>query len=621
PNINVNIDVSGGTVDKTSATTDENGEVYALFTAQTEGSGYVKFVCVACTNTNNVEYSLSISEFKATSGAYEINWEKNEYVMSFEPTDTQKSILMSANTTPKAVNVSVEFATDQSTSIAWFSPNVNRTDENGEVTSTLTVKPNWNDWLKVIKAYVTTLSSGDTALVKVYKTLVWITTNVTEFSTGILDNVSMHSKEDGVDGYITLREKQTSNWLTGWTYRRAIDVTETSGSTLTGYQVLIELNTSNFDFSKAKSDGSDIRFTDSDGVTTLNYWIEDWSSSRALIWVRIPSISANSVKTIYVYYGNPTASSQSNGQLTFDFFDDFNDGDISDWTSIDANIQATTFGGKEVLKLLPGTATNYKHLAIPINCNLNLESYVVEAYIYDGNSAGSVAFHYRDDGNWWSLELYVGGNRDIFRPYRFDSDEGWRYQHIPVSISNGQWYRIRVDVLPSSFKMYINNELKWSRSVSPRYQFTGYSKVGFVEHKGFGPLYADWIFVRKYASQEPSVFIGNEEVIGYVTEGSYTSEVKDLSQNSSIIYFSWNGSISSGIDITFYVRASNESFTETSTSPVWMYVGKASDGIQFDLQSLNIIGRYVQWKAELSTNDDTKTPILDEVVVGYKPIS
>jgi hypothetical protein len=37
----------------------------------------------------------------------------------------------------------------------------------------------------------------------------------------------------------------------------------------------------------------------------------------------VPSIPASSSTTIYIYYGNPSATSQSNGANTFIFFDDF----------------------------------------------------------------------------------------------------------------------------------------------------------------------------------------------------------------------------------------------------------------------------------------------------------
>ena len=74
-------------------------------------------------------------------------------------------------------------------------------------------------------------------------------------------------------------------WNSDWKYRRALTIQ--SENALTDYQVLIELNSTNFDFTKAKSDGSDIRFVDEDDATKLSYWIEEWdaSSESARVWV------------------------------------------------------------------------------------------------------------------------------------------------------------------------------------------------------------------------------------------------------------------------------------------------------------------------------------------------
>ena len=122
----------------------------------------------------------------------------------------------------------------------------------------------------------------------------------------------------------------TSAWipkLSGWSFVRPIKITEQSGNNLSDYQVLIELNSSNFDFSKAKSDGSDIRFLLPSGKS-IPYWIESWDKSgqNAKVWVKVPSLPANSSTVIYMYYGNPSASSESNISATFLVGKDFNDG-------------------------------------------------------------------------------------------------------------------------------------------------------------------------------------------------------------------------------------------------------------------------------------------------------
>ncbi len=113
-----------------------------------------------------------------------------------------------------------------------------------------------------------------------------------------------------------------SNWWNyAWTWRKQLVFNNTStnlgvtAESLTDFPVLVKLTSSNFEFSKAKSDGSDIRFLDSDHTTALSYEIEKWDSSaqQAFVWVKVPQIDANSsTDLIYMYYGNPSASDAQN---------------------------------------------------------------------------------------------------------------------------------------------------------------------------------------------------------------------------------------------------------------------------------------------------------------------
>jgi hypothetical protein len=109
-----------------------------------------------------------------------------------------------------------------------------------------------------------------------------------------------------------------------WMYRVPIMIANNLTSALTNYQIGLYLNLSaQVSAGKIRSDLGDLRFNDSSG-NALSYWIEDATASAARIWVKVPSIPASpSTITIYMYYGNPSATSQSNGDNTFLLFDDF----------------------------------------------------------------------------------------------------------------------------------------------------------------------------------------------------------------------------------------------------------------------------------------------------------
>jgi hypothetical protein len=108
--------------------------------------------------------------------------------------------------------------------------------------------------------------------------------------------------------------------LAAWPNYMPLTIANPSGAALADYQLQIPVS---FIAGKMNADFSDLRFTDG-SCTTLNYWIESYSASTsAVVWVRIPSIPASGT-TVYMYYGNSSATSLSNAPATFLLFDDFN---------------------------------------------------------------------------------------------------------------------------------------------------------------------------------------------------------------------------------------------------------------------------------------------------------
>jgi PKD repeat protein len=110
-----------------------------------------------------------------------------------------------------------------------------------------------------------------------------------------------------------------SNWL----YRQNITINKVyvngTGITLTNFPVLVNIQDTNL-ISNAQSNGNDILFTASDGVTILNYEIENFtqSSGNLIAWVKVPSVYNTTNTTFYMYYGNPSASNQQNAAGVWD---------------------------------------------------------------------------------------------------------------------------------------------------------------------------------------------------------------------------------------------------------------------------------------------------------------
>ena len=107
-------------------------------------------------------------------------------------------------------------------------------------------------------------------------------------------------------------------WLDGWDHRQGITITGSSGAS-TNYQIKLDVT---YD-ANMQPDFDDLRFTDDDGQTELDYWTEKYTASTsATVWVEVTD-DLNTTQAIYMYYGNSTVSSLSDGDATFLFFDDF----------------------------------------------------------------------------------------------------------------------------------------------------------------------------------------------------------------------------------------------------------------------------------------------------------
>jgi len=152
-------------------------------------------------------------------------------------------------------------------------------------------------------------------------------------------------------------------WQTGWTYRKNHIITPAS-SAGQNYQKRIIVHygagtDSGEDIylnNKCKSDFGDIRFTNSTGAFLLDYWIEKQvNSNYAICWVEIiDDLSSYNVK-IYLYYGNAGATSISNGDSVFIFFDDF-ETNLNKW-SLHGGNSALKFNGSNNLGSPTGFGT------------------------------------------------------------------------------------------------------------------------------------------------------------------------------------------------------------------------------------------------------------------------
>lgn len=111
----------------------------------------------------------------------------------------------------------------------------------------------------------------------------------------------------------TIPSQASGLWLEGWDYGKKITIPADSIDADLAYIPLpVYLNSTNFDFTKCKADGSDIRFTD-ENLNMLKFERKehDNTAEMAVYNVQVPTVSNLTDTEIYMWYGNENAYNAS----------------------------------------------------------------------------------------------------------------------------------------------------------------------------------------------------------------------------------------------------------------------------------------------------------------------
>ncbi|MBI2411378.1 MAG: DUF2341 domain-containing protein [Candidatus Kerfeldbacteria bacterium] len=173
-------------------------------------------------------------------------------------------------------------------------------------------------------------------------------------------------KDQGSNTYVQ------STGITNWTTRKQITISglsTPSGVLTSNYPARITVTHA----TGMNADFSDVRFTSSDGITELSYWLESkTNSSNAVFYVKIPTYSSGSA-TIYMYYGNSSATTTSDISSLFIFADELDSALSSSWTEITAgNASTGTFSGGSWIKSCNGECTMSTTSALDAGITTNI---------------------------------------------------------------------------------------------------------------------------------------------------------------------------------------------------------------------------------------------------------
>jgi len=443
-------------------------------------------------------------------------------------------------------------------------------------------------------------------------------------------------------GYLALQStgkqiEASVGWLTGWGYRKSHIINAASGAG-TNYQVRIVAhygsgNDNNSDVylnSHCRTDFGDVRFTSSDGITPLYYWMESKvDSNSAAFWVKVADDLSTVAATIYVYYGKADATTTSNFDNTFIFGDPFDSATLNTnrWTSVDGNPTYTINTANHYLEVTDMDASQWdtgkgfhsKTITLP-------DTWIIEdaydntngIYIYEATSVvteenrGIYSLHHTS----WSSTDY--GIALVFLGDAWIATQGYQ---LDIGVGGNTDYERYTKTGVASYTAYwiakkTGGTIVISDSGTQRVSEAN-SEVPSIFHLGIG-RYSTYAFgtqrfgafkIRKYVSPEPSHGSwGSEEVPNSAPYAPTLSSpaAGDRFNPSSSVTFSWTFSDPEAGDYqtAYQFQLDNDS---DFSSPI-IDSNKVSSAIQQTTQTLpSTVGLYY-WRVKTWDSKDADGP-------------
>lgn len=313
---------------------------------------------------------------------------------------------------------------------------------------------------------------------------------------------------------LTHLQKSEAAWFdANWGFRQNVAITNT-GTNQTDYQIAITLDTATLiTANKMRSDCNDIRITDINGKL-LPYWIETGANAcntaTTAIWTKVPSIPTSG-QTIYLYYGNPSATNVQNGNKVFEFFDDFSGSSIdgSKWTTGTIGSTSGTDWSVSGGNLIGGNTNRYIQ---------SIKSFTGDYEVKSRNYTTTTAVNGFSVAGFWASTSNSFGILDHNGTSYYRNDAGWvNFAYNGTS----QWNRNSAKVVGTTATYARTGETSGSATA------TGITNSGIsAENIRLGARYDssatnqnfaatwDWVLVRKTAATEPAVGSPTNEEVG-----------------------------------------------------------------------------------------------------------
>ncbi|MDD5621293.1 MAG: DUF2341 domain-containing protein [Candidatus Pacebacteria bacterium] len=368
-----------------------------------------------------------------------------------------------------------------------------------------------------------------------------------------------------------------------YTYRKKLTINYTADGAQTNYQMKLLLGESSGASgedvdcgSHIQTDFDDLRFTTSDEVTLIDYWIESITGTTpnqlATIWIEIPSIAADPDNTdIYMYYGNDDASSASNGTNTFVAIDSF---DTDAWTDGGANVYVDTGNSRFYIYSDRSIDNTYSYKSTTVddgNFEMRFKVYTDDE---DGNGAYYIGLSnvagMKASSTGGIFIAHYGGSSTVCsndRGFKLDvTGSGLTDPDYYCNYSLDTWYTVYLRRYEDTAYIDIWDNNESTNYYSTSTDITGIGGFDYFVVSGYytdSPIghyayaFMDTLRVRNFTTNEPTwASFGSEDTSSYFPSSDPTS-------------------LEAGNTITFGMGAHDDD-TDTATDTVALLVCKTS---------------------------------------------
>jgi hypothetical protein len=364
----------------------------------------------------------------------------------------------------------------------------------------------------------------------------------------------------------------------GWNFRAPLTVVNPNTSAITNFEVMDTINTlALITAGKMKNDGSDLRFSDS-LCNNIPYWIESGINTAVTkIWFKVHHVPANSVRTIYMYYGNPSATAVSNPRAAFKFFEGFDSTSLQQFTADNCGSGTNTVSAGNLNMTWPSQHVITSDSVFPGNVIYTAEADVVAA---NGNWP-EINWQRTSDQRGYGILIGSGSTRisETGESSGYCQGHNWASALLPYSSVVGLWSITWVGTADQRAVFPTIAPFTATSTTHTKDTTANLKLVIGGCSSGSGDITINWIRARKWAPMQPfGSTIGVETTIP-----TAPSALTAIAINGMKITLNWIDN--SGNEDKFYIQRS------TNGGSNWSAKDSVNAGVITYTDSLLISGQ------------------------------